>query len=377
MANPSLHGDRIVVIGGGVIGLACAWRLARDGREVVVVERGPTGGDASRAAGGMLAPLGEADDAGPFLSFALGSLRRYPAWVAELEEASSDEVGFRRCGKLLVAPDPETESRLRARARWQCRAGHEVAWLDAAELRRLEPSLSPRLRGGLHLPDDGQVDNRRLHRALVRAATAAGAEILKDTPVAGIVHNRGRVAGARLAGGRTLNTSTVVLAAGAWSGTLEGLPRAVPVRPVRGQMVQLGPTRIPLHGLVSTPGAYLIPRPTPGGFTVVVGASQEEAGFDLRTDPATLRLLRRAAVAALPGLAGLPVADSWAGLRPGTPDDLPLLGSDPEMAGLVHATGHFRNGILLAPATADVVAACVAGDGDAAPHAFRPDRFDA
>jgi glycine oxidase len=373
--TPSSCAGPVAVIGGGVVGLAIAWELARAGLRVTVLERDVPGGEASRAAGGMLAPLGEAASAGPFLRLALESRRRYPDWIQRLEAAADTRVGFRICGKVLVAPDAAAEEELRSRAGWLAAAGHPVEWLDPPALRRREPALSSELRGGVRLRTEGLVHNPRLHGALARAAAAAGAEVRFGAGVAAVESRGGCVRGVRLTGGERVAAERVVLAAGAWSGRVAGLPRPLPVRPIRGQILQLCPTSAPLTGLVASPGAYLIPRSTPAGPSVVVGASEEEVGFRVETDPGTLRRLRDAAVHILPALRGAPVARSWAGLRPGTPDDLPVLGADPELAGLIHASGHFRNGILLAPVTAAAVAALVTGTRGPDLGGFGVERF--
>jgi glycine oxidase len=350
-----LRSADVIVAGAGVIGLAIAYELARLGHDVQVIDGRPDFGPASRAAGGMLAPLGEARDPGPFVRLGMASLDRYPDWTAELEAQSGVEVGFRRCGKLLLATGPDDVASLREREAWMRADGHRAAWLDGDALRSLEPALSPEVVGALHLPDDAQVDNTRLHQALMRALQVAGGRLSVGVRVRRILIDGGRVSGVELEDGRQLWAPQVVLAAGAWAPHVEGLPRPLPVRPVRGQMIQIGLDQPLIERLISTPSAYLIPRLRDGYPTLVVGASMEDAGFDEQTDPQTLQGLNDAAIGAVPALRDAPRIGAWAGLRPGTPDGLPVVGRDPDLEGLVHACGHFRNGILLAPITAELV----------------------
>lgn len=352
----------VVIVGGGIIGLACARALAHRDASVVLFDRDVEARGATWAAGGMLAPLGEAPDPGPFLSFGLAALAAWPGFAEAIEAESGHSVGFRRCGKLLVADGGANTARLRARYAWQHDDGHDVRWLEGTAVRRVEPALGERWSAGLHLPDHAVVDPRRAARALRVAARRAGVELRSGEPIDRILTLEGRVGGVRTAGGATVASGAVVVAAGAWSGGLAGLPRPLPVRPVRGQMLAVDLDTPLVDGLLAGPGAYLIPRTdVDGSPLMVVGASMEDAGFEVATDADTIDALRTAAETLVPGLAGRPERSRWAGLRPGTPDDLPLLGPDPEVAGLVYATGHHRNGILLAPSTAQAVADWVEG----------------
>lgn len=368
----------VLIVGGGVIGLAVARSLALRGAAVHLFERdaAPTG--ASWAAGGMLAPLGEARDAGPFLDFGLDALRRWPRWAEAVEAESGESVGFERAGKLLVAAGSDATARLRHRYDWQRADGHAVEWAIGNDVHRIEPALAADWQTALHLPDHAHVDPRRLLAALTHAARNAGAVLHHGASVAEVRREAGRVAGLRLDDGSAISGGCVVLAAGAWSGRIGGLPRPLPLRPVRGQMLAIQASDPSIAMLVGGPGAYLIPREIEGHACVVIGASMERAGFAVETDDATIRALRTAAEAMVPALKGRPEHSRWAGLRPGTPDDLPLLGADPEVAGLIYATGHHRNGILLAPGTAVEVSALVEGreiDSRWA-EAFHPLRFD-
>lgn len=366
--------ERIVVVGAGVVGLGIAERLARAGATTTVVDPCAPGSRASRAAGGMLSPLGEATAPGPFLDLAVRSLDAWPTFAARLEATARRSIGFDLGGKVLAALDEERETALRERARWLREEGFEGEWLDRRSLRELEPSLTPEVRGGLLLTHDGTVDNRALTAALAEAAERAGCELRIGPSVERVDSAGGAVAGVRLDDGEKLPATSVVVAAGAWSGRIEGVPRPLPVRPVRGQMIAYR-TSEPLVGrVVSTGDVYLIPRAPDDPGRLVVGATQEEAGFDARTTPEGLAALRAAAEEALTTLAGVEPVERWAGLRPGTPDDLPVLGTDPELDGLVWATGHFRNGILLTPVTVELVARTLLEGGDV-PSAFRPDRF--
>lgn len=368
----------ILIVGGGLIGLAVARTLRLRGASVTLFDRDPEPRGASWAAGGMLAPLGEAPDPGPFLAFGLDALQRWPEWAESLEAESGLDVGLHAGGKLLVADTPEAVRALHDRYRWQAAAGHDVAWLEAPAVQRVEPALDPQWRRGLHLPDHAHVDPRRLLAALLSAARAAGVDLRYGTEVRGLDRGPEGVRGLHLADGSRVPGGWVVNAAGAWSGQIEGLPTPLPVRPVRGQMLAIALDTPVTTGLVAGPAAYLIPREVEGRPTLVVGASMDDAGFEVATDAATIAGLRAGAEALVPALRGLPECDRWAGLRPGTPDDLPILGADPRLPRLVHATGHHRNGILLAPGTAEAVAKIVEGrplDPRWA-DAFHPGRFE-
>lgn len=365
----------VAVIGGGLIGCSLALELTRRGATVQVLERGRPAREATWAAGGMLSPLSERLSPGPFLELGLASLDRYPAFVDSVREASGLPVEIVESGKLVVTFDPEGVEEL-----WEAhvtggslRSGR-ICRLSRTEILEREPALSPEVRGGLLFRDEGQVNNRLLGRAVSRAAEAAGARIRSGSPVRTIRTTDGRCEGLELQDGTPVNAGSVVVAAGAWSGGIGGLPRPLPVRPVRGQMVSLDRGASLLETVVETPEAYLIPR---RGGPLVVGSTMEDAGFSVETTDSAIGTLVDAARRALPGLANHPPLERWAGLRPGTPDGLPVLGPDPEIQGLYYATGHFRNGILLAPATAETLAASILGDAppalDLTP--FRPDRF--
>lgn len=365
----------VAVLGGGVIGCATARELARRGLSVVVVERDTPGLGATSAAAGMLSPLSESEETGPFLELALSSLDRYPSFVAALFEETGIDVEYRQRGKLEVALDEAGTARLRATFVWRREAGFVVDWLDADEVRRMEPALSPQARAGLFNARDHQVDNRRLGRAAWLAAERAGVRFLTGAPAQALVTAGGRVSGVTLASGEVVSAPRVVLALGSWSGAFGGLPRPLPVFPVRGEIVALEAAPSPLMRVVSTGRCYLVSR---ADGRVLIGATAERAGFQSRATAGGVQTLLSAAIEAVPALATAPVAELWGGLRPGTPDALPILGPDPEVEGLVYATGHFRNGILLAPITAQLVAEATVGERPALSLApFAMDRFEA
>lgn len=368
-------GTDVLVVGGGAIGCVSALALAREGRSVTVVERSPPEAGATWAAAGMLSPLGEAEDPGPFLRLGRASLDLYPGLVEDLEEYGSRDLLFEWTGSLHVAFDDEGVGSLRSRHRWQRDRGHRTRWLEGEELAEAEAGLAPGVRAGLLIDEDAQVDNRFLGEALRAAAARAGARMIEGLGVREVLREARRVRGAQLSDGSVVAAEAVVVAAGCWSGRLAGLPRTLPVRPVRGQMVALGPVDRPERPgfILVSPDCYLVPR---ADGRILVGATVEEAGYDARTTVEGVSRLLAGAVRAYPSVADAPVLETWAGLRPGTPDELPILGQDPELEGLVYATGHFRNGILLAPITGGIVAALV--DGRPPPvdiEAFRPDRF--
>jgi glycine oxidase len=364
----------VVVVGGGVVGLGVAWRAAQAGMAVTVVDPAP-GRGASWAAAGMLAPVTEVHyGEQALLRLNLAAADRWPAFAAELEEAAGAPIGYRRCGTLTVARDADDNAALEDLYRFQLRCGLQVERLRSRDCRRLEPGLAPSVRGGVLAPGDHQVDNRAMADALVAAGERAGVRLLLGRAAELLVDGE-RVTGVTLAGGASLPAGTVVLAAGCWSRDLGGLAGELlpPVRPVKGQLLHLrGPAADPLcRRNVRGLEVYVVPR---ADGRVVVGATVEEQGFDARVTAGAVHDLLRAALELLPDVAELELAETVAGLRPGSPDNAPLLGPA-GVDGLVVATGHYRNGILLAPVTADAVAELlVSGRVPAAIAAFRPDR---
>jgi glycine oxidase len=373
-----------VVVGGGVIGLGIAWRAALAGMTVTVVDEAP-GRGASWAAAGMLAPVTEVHyGERPLLSLNLAAAARWPAFAAEVEEASGLPVGYRPGGTLAVARDADDNAALEDLYQFQLRCGLEVERLRSRECRQLEPGLAPSIRGGILAAGDHQVDNRALVEALLVACQRAGVRMVSGR-VAELAVEADRVTGVLLAGGgpvpspangEILAAGVVVLAAGCWSGGLRGLAAEVlpPVRPVKGQLLYLrGPADQPLCSRnVRGLEVYVVPR-TAG--RVVVGATIEEQGFDTTVTAGAVADLLRAALELLPDVAELELAETVVGLRPGSPDNAPMLGpAGPD--GLVVATGHYRNGILLTPVTADAIVELLAtGQVPEMIAPFTPGRF--
>ena len=366
----------VVVIGGGVIGLSVAWRAAQRGHAVCVLERGELGAGTSRVAAGMLAPVTEAD-AGELALLELGlrSARAWPAFADELAAASGADPGLHRCGTLVVARDGDEAAALQRELALRVDLGLDVERILPSAARRLEPALAPTLRLALAIPGDHAADPRALLRALTEAARRAGAQLRTGAEVRSIRVEDGRVAGVELARGELVSSGRVVVAAGAWSGAIGGLPAGagVPLRPVKGQILRLRDPQGPglLERIVRFEGGYLVPR---GDGRYVLGATMEERGFDTTVTAGALYELLRDAGELVPGVHELIVEEAAAGLRPATPDNAPALGAAADVEGLVWATGHHRSGILLAPVTADIVAGVL--DGAAAPPAFAPGRFD-
>lgn len=348
---------RVLVVGGGVAGLATAWELARRGIETRVFERGPAQGApgaASRAAGGMLAPSAEVrfEEMG-LHHFAAESLRRWPRFAADLEAASGVPVGYRDEGTLVVAVDRDDAEALRRLYRFQREQGLAVDWLTQAEALDLEPFLSPRIAGAVRAAGDHQVDNRAVMDALLAALGASGvAAVATCAEVAAVEPDQERPA-VRLASGERHQAECVVLAAGAWVRAVAGLPQPLPVRPVKGQMLSLGmEPPFALRHVVRTLRGYLVPK---SDGRLVIGATAEEMGFDHRVTGGGVFRLLEAAVEAVPGIEELPLVETWAGLRPAARDHLPLLGAG-AAPGVVAAAGLFRHGILLAPVAAQELA---------------------
>jgi len=363
----------VVVVGGGIVGCACAYELAKQGARVTLLEYGKPGMQATNAAAGMLAPLIEADGAGPMLRFGARALREYADGVAEVERACGFDVEYRPHGILKAMFDEAGVDRLRRRFAWQREQGFPIEWLDGDLCRELEPRLSRRVAAGVFSAAEGSVSNQLLALGLERAAVALGADIRSRTPVTGFRTLTGRVTAVR-AGGDEFACDAVVLAAGARSGQIAAkLGARVPVRPVRGQMIALGGMSAPIRHIVWGPDGYLVPR---ANGLVFAGATVEDVGFRRRTTKSGLRALRSMAAALVPQLTAAALHFEWAGLRPGTPDALPIIGPLPECANVAAATGHYRNGILLGPLTGRVIARGVLeGDWSGVPPEFAPSRF--
>lgn len=378
--------NQLVVVGAGVIGLSCAWRAAAVGWRVTVVDPAPAGG-ASWVAGGMLAPVTEAwPGEEELLDFGLESLRRWPGFAAELAAVAGRVLGLREEGTVVAATGAGDRAELGALAAFLGKLGRDVDQLTGRELRRLEPALGPDVRGGLSVPGDLAVDNRACLAALRAACERAGVTVVRRA-VEGVCADSDRVTGVRLAAPAVdldapdradhLPSDAVLVCAGAHSGRLHPALAAL-VRPVKGEIVRLAhrgtalppPTRT-VRALVDGRPVYAVPR---DGGGLVVGATQYEAGFDTDVTVAGVRDLLRDVERVLPAVAEYTLVETAAGLRPGTPDNRPLIGAlGPD--GLFVATGHGRNGMLLAPVTADAVVGMLGGAPG--PSAADPDRFAA
>ncbi|MGO9319753.1 MAG: glycine oxidase ThiO [Solirubrobacteraceae bacterium] len=387
------HPVDVVVVGGGIIGLAIAWRACQAGMSATVLERDLAGQGTSHVAAGMLAPVAEVEfgeSGGRLLELGLRSASMWPAFASELEAGTGVSVGLLRTGTLLAARDDDDARELERQLDFRRSLGLAVRRLRPSEARELEPALAPTVRLALEAPDDHSVDPRLVLTALRHACESAGVELREHARVARVEIDGGgdrgeRVSGVTLEDGERLAAGQVVLAAGPWSERIDGLPQGavVPVRPVKGQILRL---RDPagaglLQRVLRFRGGYLVPRGD-GGY--VLGATVEEQGFRLAPTAGGVYELLRDARELVPGISELEIEELSVGLRPGTPDNAPAIGRG-AVPGLIWATGHYRNGILLAPLTAELVAGVLAGERAGEPaggqaddpllSACAPDRF--
>ncbi len=374
------HQVDVVVVGGGIIGLAIAWRARQAGLTVTVLERDLAGQGTSRVAAGMLAPVAEVEFGGAgrrLLELGLRSARMWPAFASELETNAGASVGLMRTGTLLAARDEDDARELERQLDFRRSLGLGVRRLRPSEARELEPALAPTVRLALEAPDDHSVDPRPVLAALRQACDLAGVKLRERAPVARVELDGGRITGVTLEDGERLPAEQVVLAAGPWSEGIDGLPpgASVPVRPVRGQILRLRDPAGPglLRRVLRFRGGYLVPRED-GRY--VLGATVEERGFGLAPTAGGVYELLRDARELVPGVSELEIEELSVGLRPGTPDNAPAIGRG-AVDGLIWATGHYRNGILLAPLTAELVTSVLAGGDDALLSACAPDRFAA
>jgi glycine oxidase len=345
----------VIVIGGGAVGAACARELAVSGRQVLVFEPGGNSGQAWRAAAGMLAPQIEADGTDPLLRLGTAARDHYRALAATLHHSTGIDVGLWQEGIARVAGNDAEAGGLRTKVASQQREGYETDWLDAAEVRRRWPWLGP-TSGALWATRDGALDPLRLVEALLADARRHGAEILTER-VETVEKSGGRISGVAT-DKKHYHATDVVVAAGAWSSQLAGLPRPIPVEPVRGQMAAVPWPSDVGRAIVYHQDCYLLAR----GDEAILGSTMESVGFRAEVTPEGIGRIVAAMMTLCPGLMRAKVRRTWAGLRPVTPDGLPIIGPDPEVSGLWYATGHGRNGILLAGLTGELIRQLIGGE---------------
>ncbi|HTX08067.1 MAG TPA: glycine oxidase ThiO [Solirubrobacteraceae bacterium] len=377
MPNRSSSFD-VAVVGAGAIGLAVAWRAAQRGLKVLVLERGEhPGAGTSSVAAGMLAPISEAlASERPLIRLGMASAEAYPDFVAELSEMTGMDTGYLRCGTLLGARDRDDAEWLERERELRETLDLPVQRLRASQARELEPALAPTLRLGLGIPDDHAIDPRKLTAALAEALRKSGGELRTRTTVNAVTTARERVMGITLGDGSEVAAENVVVAAGPWSSSLDGIPEGarVPIHPIKGQILRLHDPAGPglLTRVLRMTGGYVVPR---GDGRYVIGATMEERGFDRTVTAGAAFELLRNAFELLPSVTELVIDELSAGLRPATPDNAPAIGPG-SIEGLHWAVGHYRHGILLTPITAELVAGALTGN-PAVPEDFAPTRFAA
>jgi glycine oxidase len=339
-----------VIIGGGVVGAATARAIAARGRRVLLLERAMPGSEASGAAAGMLTPQVEVQADDPILPLAIAARGRYAELVPELDRRTGVNVGYAGGGSVQVALDEAEAAALQDQVAAQRALGLRAEWLDRDALRRRHPGIGPAARGALFAPDDARVNNVTLTAALLADAIRYGAEIVDHEQATEVVVQSGRVTAVATAR-RRYGAAAAVVAAGAWSPALRGVPRRLPIEPVRGQIaVVTWPAGEPT-GVLFGRHTYIVPRAD----DALLGSTMESAGFAKDTTPGGLGSVFAGTAALLPAVAEQRIHRTWAGLRPVTPDGRPLIGADPDVAGLWYATGHGRKGILLGPLTGEIV----------------------
>jgi len=349
------HADTLIVCG-GIIGAACARALAVAGQHVELVDAGPTPGAATAASAGMLAPLADTHGQDPLLSLRIRARDLYRELVPALEDETGIEIGLWTDGIVQVAFTAADADRLKGDIAWQRQQGFPVDWLAADELRERCPGISPEAVGAHLSPEDGALEPPALIDALIRSATAHGATLRRGERVEEVLIEAGRVVAVRTTRGR-IEAGQVLIAAGCWSGRVGGLPRPLSVEPVRGQMAALEWPPGEPRAIVFADHGYVLTR----GGEAIVGSTMEHAGFDASVTDDAINHLLTTARRIYPALDLTSERRRWAGLRPATPDGRPMIGCDPQIPNLWYATGHGRNGILLAAITGQIIAALVTG----------------
>ena len=356
----------MIIVGGGVIGLSLARQLA--GRKsVLLLDRGSTGQGTSRAAAGMLTPLSEADDQGPFFRLCRASHAMYAGFVKDVEAESQVHLGYSAEGLLFVASTDQAAQVLRRRYEWQKNAGFPVELVSEEGVRKMEPLITLPVHTAVFISDESSLAPRLLAKALLAACVNRGVEVRTVAQVDSVGPNCVRI------DSEILEADNIVIASGVWSGEISGLQPAIPVHPRKGQILSLGMPAGAFRHMIRWEGSYFSPRKTG---ELVVGATNEDAGFDLSNTPAGLGRLLMDAQQMSTHVAQYPILETWTGLRPATPDGLPILGKS-AVPGVYYATGHYRNGVLLAPITATIVADLIEGRDPAFPiDAYSPARFE-
>ena len=368
----------VTIIGGGVIGLTIARALAQRGiRDICLIERGALGQEASFAAAGMLAPQAEANSLDEFFALACRSRDLYANFAASLLDETGIDIELDTTGTLYVALNDHDLAEIEKRYAWQAAAGLPVEKLTTGQARELEPCVNPKIAGALRFPLDVQVENRRLLSALTNSVAKLGVTIHTGTSVESLRVERNRVTGVQTSRG-FISCATVVAAAGAWWGfirfaTAPDKPEFA-IEPVRGQMISFDARPQLTRHVIYSPRGYIVPR---RDGRLLAGSTSEYAGFAKQVTAGGINSILTNAQEISPSISALPIVDTWAGLRPRAPDSLPVLGPCDEIDGLFYATGHYRNGILLAPVTGELISdAVVAGVTSPLLGPFSPNRFD-
>lgn len=364
----------VVIVGGGVIGCAVAYTLAKEHLSVTVLERTAIAAESSGAAAGILAPRIHATDPEMF-ALALASEQQFGPLVEELRAETGVDVEYAACPGIELAYDEQVDQQLRAKARALASDGHQAAWLEAADVLRLEPAVNPAVRGGLHDTGGTQVHPYRFTQAIAQAAARAGVHFELGVEAHDLLFQARRATAVRTTAG-DFEGGEIVLAAGAWTGLWSrALSTPIPVFPARGQILTLTAVPTPIRSVVYAHGVYLMPR---GDGTIVLGATYEQVGFDKSVTAGGLGYLLGTAARFCPAIANARFERAWAGLRPGSADEVPLVGRAPGWENVTLATGHYRNGIMLAPVTAAIVADLILGrESDLPIGPLDPARFTA
>jgi glycine oxidase len=362
----------VIIVGGGIIGGAVAFELARHKLRVLVIDRQSPGKEASWAAAGMLSPAPDGADAIPLVPLASASLKIYPEFVSAVESASGMSAGFRPFGAIEILFGTDAENKLAVMIAQHQKLGLDTEILHVEDAAVLEPHINREIRAAALMPSEAAVDNRAFTNAILRAAESSAVEFRANSSVEKLILDGKSKCIGVIAEGEHISTRHVVIAAGFASGTIEGIAQYAPTIPMRGQMVALQSAQVDLHRVIRSEHGYIVPR---GNGRCVTGSTMENVGVEKRVTPEGISKILKAAVEMIPSLKDAAIVETWCGLRPDTPDHLPSLGPT-DMEGLHIATGHFRNGILLAPITAKLIAEWITSQRTSVNwEAFSPMRF--